>query len=158
MKVKELALSSVLIAALIAQNYILYSFPITLTYVVLYILANKIKSWQASFIAIILFVTIKNIVWMAFPTTIIADLIGLLLFMLVCKIKKKWLSYIVIVLTILFHLLLLDFSIALMTNNPVEVFIANFITGFIVYIYAPLSIVLITLIDGLEVITNYEID
>lgn len=89
MKVKELALSSVLIAALIAQNYILYSFPITLTYVVLYILANKIKSWQASFIAIILFVTIKNIVWMAFPTTIIADLIGLLLFMLVCKIKKS---------------------------------------------------------------------
>ncbi|NLN50660.1 MAG: hypothetical protein GX149_03435 [Acholeplasmataceae bacterium] len=158
MKTKELALTSLFIALLIAQNYILFNFPLTLTYAILYFLAKKLESKNLPFLAVLAFVIIKNIITPALPTTIIADLIGLSLFILICKIPSKWLNYVTIPFVIVFHVLLMDFSTAILVANPLKVFLANIGYGFIAYIYAPLSIIIIVLIDGIEVLTNYEIN
>lgn len=139
---------------MIAQNYILYALPFTLTYVILYVIARKIKNPTLSFLSVIVFVTVKNIIYAAFFTTIIADLIGLLLILLVSKINISWIRYIIIVITILFHILLLDFSVAMLTFNILETLIAYIATGFLTYIYAPLSIILIIIIDGISYITE----
>lgn len=139
---------------MIAQNYILYAIPFTLTYVILYVMARKVKGFSLSFLAVVVFVTVKNIIYAAFPTTIIADFIGLLLIVLISKINISWIRYATLVLVIIFHILILDFSVAVLTNNIFETFIAYIISGFITYIYAPLSVVLIVIIDGIVFLTT----
>lgn len=158
MKVKELSLASILIAFLIAQNYILYSFPITLTYLTLYILSNKIKSKEIVIFSVLTFVAVKNMIYAAFPTTIIFDIIGLLAFVFIARIPNKWIRYISMFLMIILHVLMLDFSFAILTGSIIAALIANITTGFLTYIYAPLSIVLIGIFDGIEIISNYQVD
>lgn len=157
-KIKELTTISILVALMIAQNYILYSIPFTLTYVVLYVITKRVKPLSLSFLAVMVFVAVKNIVYAAFPTTIIMDLVGLSLFILVAKINIKWLRYTILPLVILLHILMLDFSIAILVGNVFKTLIAYIISGFITYIYAPLSVILIYLIDGISFITTPETD
>ncbi len=91
---------------------------------------------------------------MALPTTILFDLLGLSLVVTVSRIKFRWLRYLIIPIIILIHILMLDFSYALMTKPIIETFIASIITGFPTYIYAPLSIILIVAVDGFEFLTS----
>lgn len=139
---------------MIAQNYILYSIPFTLTYVILYVITKRIKPISLSFLAVTVFIIVKNIVYAALPTTIIFDLVGLSLFVLTSKIGIKWLRYMLIPIVILFHILLLDFSTAIFTDNIFETLLALIGTGFITYIYTPISIVFIVMIDGISFITT----
>jgi|SRR5690625_3182274 len=156
MKIKDITLASIFIAALIAQNYLLYSFPITLTYLFFYHIFKYVKSKTINIFSILLFVLVKNIIYMALPTTIIFDILGLLLFYLVCLIPNKIIKYMLIVISILIHILLLDLSTALLTGSVINALIANITSGFITYIYAPLSIVLIIIFDGIEILSDYE--
>lgn len=156
MKIKDITIASIFIAALIAQNYLLYSFPITLTYLFFYHIFKYVKSKTINIFSILLFVLVKNIVYMALPTTIIFDILGLLLFYLVCLIPNKIIKYMLIVISILIHILLLDLSTALLTGSVINALIANITSGFITYIYAPLSIVLIIIFDGIEILSDYE--
>lgn len=157
MKVKEMTLASILIAALIAQNYILYSFPITLTYLFFYFIGKYIKSNTITIFSVLVFVFVKNIIYMALPTTIIFDIIGLMLIVFVSKIKINYLKYIILPILIIIHILMLDFSTALLTDNILAGMIANLTTGFITYIYAPLSIILIVIFDGIEFLSDYQL-
>lgn len=165
MKIKELTLTAMFIAVLIIQNFVLFNFPITLTYTILYFLTKKLKNKQMPFLAILVFVIVKNILFPALLPTIIADLIGLLLFVLICMINKKVISYILIPFVIVVHLLLLDLSMLFLTAEAINS-IADFFkiwgftiaTSFIAYIYCPLSIILILMIDGVEFLTEYDIN
>ena len=156
MKVKDLTLASLLVAFLVAQNYMLYAFPITLTYLVFYLIAKKVKSKQIVFASVIAFVIIKNIVYVALPTTIIFDIIGLTLVLLSCLVKNKIMSYILIIISIIVHILLLDFSTAILTGNIKVAMLINITGGFVAYIYAPLSIIFIVIADGIDVLTKYD--
>ncbi len=156
MKIKEITTASVLVAALIAQNYILYAFPITLTYLFIYLITKTIKSSTVVMLSLITFIAIKNIIYMTFPTVILADIVGLVFVTLIFKIKIKWLRYILIPIIIIVHILLLDFAtvVVLMGDNLLIGMIGSLTTGFITYIYAPLSVILIIIFDGLEFISS----
>lgn len=154
MKLKELTLTSTLIAALIAQNYLLYYYPITLTYVFLYFISRNIKSNTLNIFSVLLFVLIKNIIYMAFIPTILFDIVGLLLVLYVSKIKKSYIRYIIMVVSILVHILLLDFSVSILSGDIIKMLIANIISGFITYIYAPLSIIIIITIDKIDILVE----
>lgn len=158
MKVKDITLASVLVSALIAQNYLLYSFPITLTYLFLYLIFKNINNHTINIFSILVFVLVKNIIYMALPTTILFDIIGFIIIYLVCLIPNKLTKYILITVAILIHILLLDLSQAILTGNIIAGMITNITSGFITYIYAPLSIVLIIIFDGIEVISINEQD
>ena len=93
---------------------------------------------------------------MALPTTIIFDIIGLTLVLLSCLVKNKIMSYILIVISIIVHILLLDFSTAILTGNIKAAMLFNITSGFITYIYAPLSIIFIVIADGIDVLTKYD--
>ena len=84
MKTKELVLTAILIALTIVQNYVLFSFPITLTYTILYFLTKKVTDKKLPFLAVLVFVIVKNIVMPARIPTILFDIIGLSLFISVC--------------------------------------------------------------------------
>lgn len=158
MKVKDITLASVLVSALIAQNYLLYSFPITLTYLFLYLIFKNINNHTINIFSILVFVLVKNIIYMALPTTILFDIIGFIIIYLVCLIPNKLTKYILITVAILIHILLLDLSQAILTGNIIAGMITNITSGFITYIYAPLSIVLIIIFDEIEVISINEQD
>lgn len=165
MKTKELTLTAMFIAVLIVQNYVLFSFPITLTYTIFYFLTKKLKSKQMPLLAVLVFVIIKNIIMPALIPVIIADTIGLLIFVLVCKINNRLACYILIPFTIVFHLLLLDFGHVFLTlnvltkfNEIISLWFITIGTSFISYIYCPLSIILILMIDGIEYLTEYSIE
>lgn len=157
MKTKELVLASVLIAGLIAQNYLLFSFPITLTYLFIYFIGKNINSKTINILSILTFIIVKNIIYITFPTTIIMDLIGLTIIMFVSKIKICWIKYISLILSIILHILLLDLSTALLTGNIWLVFMMNVISSFsyLVYLYAPLSIIFIIIFDGIGIYSEY---
>jgi hypothetical protein len=164
LKTKELVLTAILIALTIVQNYVLFSFPITLTYTILYFLTKKVTDKKLPFLAVLVFVIVKNIVMPARIPTILFDIIGLSLFISVCMIPKKIISYILIPVVIVVHTLLLDLSWIVLTINIFnlkELFIlwgGAIASGFITYIYCPLSIVLIVIIDGIEYLTELKFD
>ena len=107
-KTKELTLTAIFIAVILIQNYVLFSFPITLTYTIFYFLVRKLKNKQLPFMAVLVFVIVKNIIMPALIPTIIADIVGLLFFVSICLINNKYISYILIPIIIVVHLLLLD--------------------------------------------------
>lgn len=165
MKIKELTLTAMFIAVLLVQNFVLFNFPITLTYTILYFLTKKLKNKQLPFLAVLVFVIVKNILFPALPPTIVADIVGLLLFVLICNIQNKLISYIVIPIAIIVHLLILDFSMVFLTTTVItgllgtlKLWGAIIATSFIAYIYAPLSIILIIIVDGIEFLTDYDIE
>lgn len=165
MKTKELTLTAMLIAVLIVQNYVLFSFPITLTYTIFYFLTKKLNSKGLPYLAVFVFVIIKNIIMPALLPTIIFDIIGLLIFVLVCKTKNKILTYILIPFTIILHLLLLDLghvflTISILTklSEILKLWFTTIATSFVAYIYCPLSIILILMIDGIEYISDYSLE
>lgn len=156
MKLKEVILASLLIAFLIGQNYLLFSLPITLTYITFYLIAKNINNKGLICLSILAFVVIKNIIYMALPFTILFDIIGLFIVVTTFFIKNNLIRYVLIVLAIIIHILLLDFSTALITGSVFISFKLNIISGFITYIYAPLSIVLIVSVDGIDYLTKEE--
>lgn len=165
MKTKELTLTAMFIAVLIVQNYVLFSFPITLTYTIFYFLTKKLNSKQLPYLAVFVFVIIKNIIMPALLPVIILDTIGLLIFVLVCKTRNKLLTYILIPFTIIVHLLLLDFGHVFLTLNFLseisqifKLWFTTIASSFVAYIYAPLSIILILMIDGIEYISDYSLE
>lgn len=164
MKTKDLTITAIFIAAIIVQNFALFSFPITLTYTLLYFLTKQLKNKKLPFLAIIVFVVVKNIIMPAFITTIIFDLIGLFVFIIVCLIPKKIIVYILIPVSIVIHILLLDLStviLALDSFTDINTFFLLFGTqislGIITYIYAPLSIILILMLDGINYLTDLDL-
>lgn len=156
MKLKEVVLTSIFVAALISQNYLLFSIPFTLTYVIFYLISKTITNKTLVNSSVFLFVLVKNIIMPAFPFTIFFDLVGLLLFVNICAIKKIRFKHIIITTTIIIHIILLDLSLALMTDNILVGLIGMISSSFITYIYAPFSIVLILIVDGIDVITDYN--
>lgn len=165
MKIKELTITAMFVALLIVQNFLLFNFPITLTYTILYFLTKKLNTKPLPFLAVLVFVITKNIIMPALFPVIFADLIGLLIFVLIAKINNKTISYILIPVFIVIHLLLLDFGSVFLTvgilqsfNEIIKVWFANIASSFIAYIYCPLSIILILMIDGISFLTDYTID
>lgn len=158
MKIKELTFASVFLALLVAQNYILYSFPITLTYPILFFIGSKVKSRSIKNIGVLAYVGVKNIIYTALPLTILADVLGLLLFINISSVRAKGFQYFLFVVVIVFHLLLLDLSTALMMGSPIfPLLIGQITTGFITYLYAPASVLLIIVFDVIKIISEYEI-
>lgn len=158
MKVKELTLASIFIPLMIAQNYILFALPITLTYLIIYMIGNKVKSNTIKVFSIMSFVIIKNMLTVALPLTIIADFIGLTIFILISNIKLKRLEYIIFPILIVFHILLMDISTVIQLGGPlIPMVLAQIATGFVTYIYSPMSVVLIYMYNEIEVLTEYEI-
>lgn len=164
-KTKELTITAIFLAVIIVQNYVLFSFPITLTYTIFYFLTRKLEHKGLPFLAVLVFVIVKNIIMPALIPTIIADIIGLCLVVATCKIKNKYLRYTLIPIIIIVHLLLLDLSSIFLTvgviNSLNDFFFlwgTQIVGSFIVYIYAPLSIILILMIDGIEYFTEWSID
>lgn len=157
MKLKEVILASLLVAFLIAQNYVLYSFPITLTYVIIYFITRKTN--KLSLLSVLVFVTVKNLIYTAMPQTIIADIIGLFGFVLISKINNRYVRYTIIPIMIILHIAIMDLSMALLPGAGLEIVVAGLISGgFISYIYAPLSIIIIVMFDGLEVLTDLTLE
>lgn len=164
-KTKELTLTAIFIAVILVQNYVLFSFPITLTYLIFYFLARKLNKKELPFLAVLVFVIVKNIVMPALISTIIADIVGLMMFIAICMIDNKYIRYILIPVIIVVHLLLLDLSSVFITVGVIkslkDVFVLwslQIAGSFIVYIYAPLSILLILIIDGIEYLTEWDIN
>lgn len=165
MKTKELTITAVFIALIIVQSFVLFNFPITLTYTILYFLTQKLADKKLPFLAVLVFVIVKNIIMPALIPTIIFDLVGLMVFISICLIKHKLLRYILIPVSIVFHLLILDLSTIILTVNiivnlkDVLILWASQISfGFVAYIYAPLSIVLILILDGLNYLSDLDIE
>lgn len=164
MKTKELTITAAFIALIIVQNFLLFSFPITLTYTILYFLTKLIKDKKLPFLAVIVFVIVKNTLMPALIPTIFFDILGLMLFISVCLIPKKIILYILTPIVIFIHILLLDLSTIILTVNVItnlkDLFIlwgAQISMGFVTYIYAPLSIVLILIIDGIDYLTSEDL-
>ncbi len=165
MKIKELTITAMFIAVLIVQSFALFNFPITLTYTILYFLTKKINNKKMPFLAVLVFVIVKNILFPALIPTIIADIIGLLIFVLICNIKNKVICYIFVTISIVVHLLLLDLSMIFLTVDVITSFTdvlklwgLTISTSLISYIYGPLSIILILIVDGIEFLTDYDIE
>lgn len=165
MKTKDLTIAAIFIAAILVQSFALFSFPITLTYALLYFLTKQLKNKKLPFLAVLVFVIVKNIIMPALMTTIIFDLIGLMIFISVCLIQKKLIVYLLIPITIVFHLLLLDLSTVILTVNIITnlkdllMLLGSQISlGFIAYIYAPLSIIIILVLDGINYLTDLNFD
>lgn len=161
MELREVILASLLVSFIIAQNYVLYALPITLTYSVMYMITKSIKTKNIARMSIIAFIIVKNIIYMALPLTILADVIGLLSILEIMYIKVKEgfsfmriLKYILITIFIVFHILLLDFSYAVLLGNVLVGMVAMMSTSVIVYIYAPLSIFIIIALDGFDFVTE----
>lgn len=164
MKSKELTLTAILIAVMIVQSFALFSFPITLTYTILYFLTQKLAEKKLPFLAVLVFVIAKNIIMPALIPTIMFDLIGLMIFVVICLIPLKIVRYILIPITIIIHILLLDLSTIILTVNVITNFKdiiilwgAQISLGFVTYIYAPLSIVLILMLEGLNYLSDLEL-
>jgi|SRR5690554_1639932 len=165
MKTKELTITAIFVALIIVQNFVLFNFPITLTYTILYFLTQKLADKKLPFLAVLVFVIVKNIIMPALIPTIIFDLVGLMVFISVCLIKQKSIRYILIPISIVFHLLVLDLSTIILTVNVIVnlkdillLWITQISLGFVAYIYAPLSIVLILILDGLNYLSDLDLD
>lgn len=154
MKLKDIILASLLVGVIIVQNLLLFSLPLTLTYVIFYILVKNVNSKTLVVLSVISFVIVKNIIFPAIPLTIIFDITGLLVVLSTFYIKNNLIKYILVVIAIVIHILLLDLSYALISGNIIKMFILSISTGFITYIYAPLSIILIVAVDGIDVLVE----
>lgn len=156
MKLKDVILAAMLVAATIAQNYLLYSFPITLTYLFIYIIAKKTEGVGVVFGTVFTFVAVKNIIYAALPLVIVADILGLLLIMFSSKMKSNTIRYFLIPFLIFLHLSMMDISMGLMLGMTYEAILASLLSGgLIAYFYGPLSIILIIFFDGVDYITEY---
>lgn len=156
MRLKEVVLASILMAFLVSQNYLLMSLPITLTYAIIYLMKKAVKTKSVVYTAVIVFVIAKNIIFPSMPWTIFFDIIGLSLVLSGFYIKNNILRYIITVITILIHIFLLDFASAIMVGDILVVLGGIILSSFPVYIYAPLSGLLIILLDGVNYISELE--
>lgn len=154
MKLKDIILASLFVGVIIVQNLLLFSLPLTLTYVIFYILVKNVNSKTLVVLSVISFVIVKNIIFPAIPLTIIFDITGLLVVLSTFYIKNNLIKYILVVIAIVIHILLLDLSYALISGDIIKMFILSISTGFITYIYAPLSIILIVAVDGIDVLVE----